>query len=129
MKRIMLAVVLVVGSTATPGSLGATFMTGNMLLEKCKVGEGTDWGGFQAGECGGYIEGIADAHNTFANTADMPPLWCDPPNVTFGQVIRVTLKFLDQHPEDLDQAASSLVSTAFQQAFSCTPSNTEVQQD
>ena len=116
MKRLLLAVVLVVGSQGVVAA--GPFYTGNTVLEWCNAFvnaiEPTKSGG-----CLGYVAGIAGANETFVGWGYMQPLWCIPEGVDAGQLARVAVKFMEDHPESLHVTASSLVANAFGVAFPC----------
>jgi hypothetical protein len=40
--------------------------------------------------------------------ADQQPIFCLPDGVTNGQLAKVVIKYLDDHPEDLHSTADSL---------------------
>jgi hypothetical protein len=80
--------------------------TANFLADKCKNWETS--GSFNAGFCMGYISGVSQLVDD-----------CEEENVTRGQVIKVTLKYIDEHPEELDKPASTIVSRALLKAFPC----------
>src|SRR5882672_4403228 len=99
--------------------------TGNTIQEKCKaLNESTDK--FKAGFCAGFVstsqemlllwhavdEGLIRKHPTSAQV-------CFPAEVTNGQLVKVFLKYLDEHPESLHEPATGLFIKAMQQAFSC----------
>ena len=45
--------------------------------------------------------------------------FCDPPNGTVGQMIKVVQKYLADHPERLHEEALQLVLDAYGDAFPC----------
>ena len=82
MKRIMLALVLVVGSQ---GAVGAPFYNGNLLLKRCQAvnakGIGTAEASAQdnvdAAMCAVYVTAISDAQELFVGWNYIPhKLWC-----------------------------------------------------
>jgi Rap1a immunity proteins len=80
--------------------------TANFLAGKCKNWDTS--GSFEAGYCVGFITGV-----------DSQVENCPGDNVTRGQVLKVALKYMDDHPEELDQAASTVVRRALLKAFPC----------
>lgn len=108
MKRILItlaaALFLIKGGSALAQTSGDN--TANFLADRCK-----NWaksGSFDAGYCVGFITGVdSEVEN------------CEGENVTKGQVIKVVVKYLDDHPEELDQRASDLVRRALLKAFPC----------
>jgi len=91
------------------------FLFGNELLERCEAYlSNTD--AAKGNTCWGFVTGVADAHDNFT-VWGMSPLWCQPDNMSTGQLIRIVTKHLQEHPEDLHLAAASLVSNALLLAF------------
>jgi len=76
------------------------------------------------GKCMGMVEGVMNTlrqweasskqhHSTLDDTA------CFPAHVTIEQAIRVSYKYMQDHPEQLHAAGSGLVYLALTQAFPC----------
>jgi Rap1a immunity proteins len=80
--------------------------TGNQLLNYCKA---NDY--FSRGMCLGYINGATDR--------DLDSSGCLPPNVTFGQMQKITESYLNSHPKLLHLHATFLVMLALNDAFPC----------
>lgn len=98
------------------------FVTGSELLQDCGDGTHDDSPGpVGSGSCVGYIISAADTHNTLASWGHMPKLVCfpDEKDVSAGQLLQVSVKFLKGHPEELHKSASSLVLGALMGAFPC----------
>jgi hypothetical protein len=116
--------------------------TGNDLLEYCKpVAEhGAEAKDFFAGYCLGLIQGMrytmsvdVGAHSLAkepstdksieAKRATMrcDSVWkeCVPDEATAGQLAKVVVKFLNDHPERLHEDAFGLIHDAFKAAFPC----------
>jgi len=47
--------------------------------------------------------------------------FCLPDQVTNDQIIKIFVKYLDDHPEELHQPASLLLVTSMRKAFPCKP--------
>jgi hypothetical protein len=95
------------------------YNNGSGLLEECEAYV-NNTNVAKAHQCFGYVEGIADLHETFTGWKFMDKKWCLPksrPNST--QLVRVVVKHLQGHPEELHMTAGSLVSNAFYVAFPC----------
>lgn len=80
--------------------------------------------GVSAGEamrCAGYIVGMnGGVRLESVARADLDPiLYCLPDGVAPEQQMRVALKWLRDHPEDLHLAASTSFALAFRSAFPC----------
>lgn len=67
------------------------------------------------------MENISQA-GTCMGMADMALLAtnCAPPDVPVGEVVRIFIKFADDHPEFLHLQASSVMITAVAHAYGCT---------
>jgi hypothetical protein len=108
-----LVVVMLAGSGQTLARAQTSFHTGNQLLDHCRsqiMIEQT--------YCEGYAVGVADAlgapgGKVFGVAA------CLPNGVTARQVMDVTMRFLEQHPELRHLPAVPLVAEALAEAFPC----------
>jgi hypothetical protein len=94
-------------------SFAGTFKTGLALLEECEASTTSH----KVWKCHGYIQGIHDAHNTYAALTDMTPNFCIPAGVNSTQLVKVVVKHLNEHPEKLHLTASSQVTNALYIAF------------
>ena len=88
---------------------------GNWLMKKCAYildDNVTDPNArFSNLFCFGYIQGVTDSRPV--------DVGCFGENVTMGQIHRVVMKFLTDHPEALDKSASFLIQEALSKAFPC----------
>ncbi len=114
-------------------------MTGNNLLKNCSALVQKDGDLLQAGECIGFLNGFTQGLFQAALKMALletkpgkkfeecfkecfilpPPAMCLPKALTIRQLARVTLKYLNNHPEKLHHLAGSLVDDAFKEAFPC----------
>ena len=92
--------------------------SGNELSEDCKTSDGNS-ATFQDGVCLGYVLGAKDSFEFAAKVHHVTPDFCIPDGVTNGQVVKVVVKYLNNHPEDLHYSAESLVVYALGAAFRC----------
>ncbi len=69
--------------------------------------------------CVGYVAGINDMKKTLLYWDNITKRWCEPASVTAGQLVRVYLNYLEEHPEKLPFPASDLLTFAFHDAFPC----------
>lgn len=123
MKTYHLAL-LVLTSLVICGSARA--QTGSDLLPKCKAllnSAGAD--AFNAGYCGGFLDAaysMVQLWQVTDESASRPRTirYCAPENVTNGQIARVFVKDLEDHPEELHRPASLLYAWALEKAFPCT---------
>jgi hypothetical protein len=70
------------------------------------------------GACSGFIAGVND--QAMADSADSRKLpYCLPDGVDMSQLIRVTKRWLENHPEQLHLPSAILVVRALSEAFPC----------
>ena len=83
-------------------------VTGSELLKACK--EYTD------SYCLGYVSGVFD---TVISDSDRGKFFCVPDGVTYDQLSKVTVKYLEQNPKNLHWTAFALVHNAILDAYRC----------
>jgi hypothetical protein len=101
---------------AVPAKSQTNTTDGNFLLVSCEVSirgmEGSDFTGtgeaWRGGNCMGLVRGVYSALPTVCAA-----------NVTIGQLIRVVVKYLQNHPEKLNLEDVLLVRSALESAFPC----------
>lgn len=71
--------------------------------------------------CFGYILGVVDMHNALNAVLSNPRdnTYCMPDSATATQLAKVVVKYGNDHPEELNQAALLVVSNAFVRSFPC----------
>ena len=100
--------------------------TGNELLTSCKTmirlmdnGYKSDSANdaYDAGVCLGFTSGVRST----ISLLELPEsiLSCPPTKATMGQLARVVVKFLEEHPAQLDGEQTLLTMLAFKEAFPC----------
>ncbi len=111
MKKILMLFVLMMFAECSY----AVFFDGNILakdmVEYEKDNNDNSTNMYTVGEYAGYVIGVADATGGI--------IWCDPGNVTVGQIIKIVSKYLHNNPEKLHLYAYSLVTQALKEAFPC----------
>ena len=128
MKRYTLLLVLI--SFSLTGNAAEDIHSGSKLLQNCNSysmlvdGSSNSKIILGAGLCLGTVRGIIDAgaiFDTFAEQAGKPPsnVFCVPESVTADQGVRVVIKYLEGHPEDLHKRGTTLTVHALKQAFPC----------
>jgi hypothetical protein len=118
MKTLLLTILLLSFGQAQAQATSAVFLHGNKLLERCEA-HVNDTNVAKGAACMGYLEGIDDVHDTFTIWKEMDKQWCTPDKINSDQLVRVMVKYLQEHPEQLHLAASSLVPHALHAAFPC----------
>jgi hypothetical protein len=121
---VLLSALTMFGSTAT--------MDGNKLLDQCELEESAHSGQlsphdqWEAAHCLGYVAGAFDAiimrdaaYPVFCPGKVRKAICIPKDGPSTGQVIRIVLKFLKDHPERLHERADLLIDDALRQAFPC----------
>ena len=123
MQKIILLIVAVSLFMIFPTIAAAVhYSDGNLLHETCNEaialfdsrGE-TD--AFKAGSCFGYIRAANDMYEIMVINSNRTI--CIPSGISGKQLIRIVVKYLNDHPEKLHNPASLLVYEAFQESFPC----------
>lgn len=102
-KTIAIAAVAALVHTATQ----AAYMSGNDMLERLRDRSAT----VERSVATGYLIGLHDAYNKVTH--------CSPPNVTVGQLIDMTVDWLDRNPKTRHQPASSHVLVMLMTTWPC----------
>jgi hypothetical protein len=77
---------------------------------------------FIQGLCFGYLTGFLDGYEGGARvyaSKGKNVTFCLPPEGTRGQNVRVFMKYLSDHPENLHESTGSLIIRAIHAAFPC----------
>jgi hypothetical protein len=114
------AAVLMVGMMAS----GAAMADGNSLLTQCQqfikaADRETDFDRGQAGMCVGFVEGVVSTTAFFSENLESEAKLCVPKNATNGQLARVVVKYLKDHPAKLNEGKTGLVWLAMRDAYPC----------
>jgi hypothetical protein len=88
--------------------------SGNYWHEVCSSPIGT-----REMECLTYLQGFDAAHDVAIMGGGATPLYCQPKGVTLGQMQKVVIRYLDQHPDQLHFAFAFLVVRALRESFPC----------
>ena len=101
--------------TAQAYAENAHLTNGNDLSDQCGAALAGQFGA-RAGLCVGFING----YRQLATMLPEQKLLCLPSeNVPNGQLIKVVVKYLDQHPEKLHLPAAQLIYESTNEAFPC----------
>ena len=74
----------------------------------------------EAGQCLGMVEGFAGAAAFYESKSDSPVAICFPAEgLTIGQSVRMVDKYLQSHPEQLQEPSTVLIFGAFLEAYPC----------
>jgi Rap1a immunity proteins len=100
--------------------------TGEQVQSRCKglVGAANSAETFAGGFCAGFVEGVIDSQymREAADSGLGPsniPRYCIPQEATYDQIVKVFVKYLDEHPELLHKPACSLLIASWVKAFPC----------
>jgi Rap1a immunity proteins len=74
---------------------------------------------FHWGICLGYVRGVDDGVQTAYDILNETQPYCLPSEVTNGQMIRVLIKFIKDHPEKAHSKTRVLEIESFMDAFPC----------
>jgi hypothetical protein len=120
---------LVVSVCGAHGQNGGFYMNADRLAVNCRIAIRT-WSEQNpnsidlliAQTCNGYLQGAVDTFEfervTGSQKFEAQSL-CVPDDVRSEQVIRVFMKYSDDHPEELHKSAPLVVWEAMHQAFPC----------
>jgi len=99
------------------------------MQQKCKqavhdIDSGTDSPSYASGVCIGFVSGVLESHTLWmvvdaAQKRTHPTSFCIPDEVTETQILRVFLKYLDEHPEKLHYPAVVMLIESVRHAFPC----------
>lgn len=124
MKTVLATALLVVSVAAHAKAETAT--DGNWLLSSCApVVKSLDGGGqkmddaFAMGQCMGMLEGVSGSAQILSTQLPETMKTCLPQSYNNGQGVRVVVKYLRDHPKDLNLPASFLVMMSLKTAFPC----------
>jgi hypothetical protein len=93
--------------------------SGNAFLSLCGNMPDNAPSGFQQGDCLGYVVGVDDAIRMAYDVQNQTQPYCVPEEVTHGQVVRVLIKFIHDHPEKAHAETRMLEFQALIGAFPC----------
>lgn len=92
-------------------------MDGNELRDTCK-NSGTA-NGFNEGYCLALVIGVNAGYEMGKGVDGTISHLCIPGEVTYGQMVRVVVKYLNDHPEELHHSSALLTVNALIGAFRC----------
>ena len=97
--------------------------SGNDYLKACQQVLGnspSDYSsGVHDGMCIGYTQGVIETSEVWQRRLEIQ-VFCLPEETELDQLIRVALKYLENHPETLHMRVATFIQLAFQEAFPCT---------
>ena len=99
----------------------AMAVDGNQLLLQCQAlirsieSQGPDT--YASGHCLGVVQGVTDMLVLYQDK--LPKKFCVPSDVTYGQGVRIVVKYLQDNPKLLNNHDSVLVLAAYADAYGC----------
>jgi len=112
----------------TAQQTGTFFLTAKMLANDCeasnRVADGPvpSWKELeQSDKCVSYVKGIADVFRSARlwGWAPRNRAVCLPDDTNPDQIIRIFVKYAEQHPKELGESAPAMLRDALQRAFPC----------
>jgi Rap1a immunity proteins len=71
--------------------------------------------GFAAGQCFGITQRLAWTRGPQIG------IFCPPDGATHGQMLRVVVRYIEEHPQDMHEAFALLAYRALHEVWPCTP--------
>ncbi len=102
--------------------------SGNAFLRLCSAIDADKATGGELADvigCLGFVSGFmtgveAETGLVIAKMGNKTPkMFCRPPNVEHGQVVRIVLKYIRNHPEESHQVMELIMVSALTEAFPC----------
>jgi len=116
MKKWLVAATL----TGMIASGGAVAASGNEFLEECKNIDNTAYNNsFGTGFCLATMHTVLALMMGLKNSLPEQLRLCVPAPVTVGQAVKITVKYMQEHPELLHKDAVALTLMALQDAYPC----------
>src|SRR5215510_6708684 len=130
------ATVLALAGSADAATIRATDDTGGDTVEqfvrKCKAvdvvqdrskdlsGAAGFKGGFDFGQCVGYVSGVLEFHAIVRGVDPEAALFCLPARgISISEVIKLVTKYADEHPEDRQKSINAYLLGILITAFPC----------
>ena len=137
MRKIILSLIVaaIVFPAVSYGEGSSDLDTGNDLLNACEaLIEGPesisnsslqaklDWVS-ETEFCYGYIKGVVEWNGEYEKWLEnlpIKPIFCIGDNqVEINQLVQIAIKFMNDHPEELNEKGITILNAAFSQAFPC----------
>jgi hypothetical protein len=124
MKRVLFVFALIICFLPFE-QVRAGVTTGEEIQSKCKqIVERTP--SFSSGFCAGFVDGVIETQSMWevweakGTIVRNPHLsFCLPEGATNDQIVKIFVKYLDDHPEELHEPASLLLVTSLRNVFPC----------
>jgi hypothetical protein len=124
----LIAAVICCSLSASAQNSESPDTSGNAFLRLCSAVDkenktSTEW--MWVTGCTGFVSGFTDGVKFGTQYAEdkagkkVPGLFCLPGEVENGQIIRIILKYIRDHPEEAHQPTSFLLVDALRRSFPC----------
>jgi hypothetical protein len=120
-RSILIAFLVIFQSSNSYGGngTGSSYQLGCRLLASDTRVPADTIEAVKVGECSGAIEAIF----MLRRALDPSIRFCPPPRVAPGQTVKIVVKYLDAHPEQMNDDFTLLVVRAFDQVWPCSNAN------
>lgn len=116
---IVLAVFFQTSNSYGANGAGTAYELGCRLLASDTRAPSNKMEAVKEGECSGAIEAIF----MLRHALDPSIRFCAPPRAAVAQNVRIVVKYLDDHPEQMNDDFTLLVIRAFNRTWPCPPAN------
>lgn len=96
----------------------AAFYSGNEILERCSSAENSENHFQKDAFCMGYLVGVYDSYEGITICPGD-----NASNITIGQLQLISVKYMREHPEKLNNSAIDIIERGLNQAFPCKKNN------
>jgi len=122
MKKISTIILLISIFVSSPASAGVGYTDGNIILSACSelsklLKYQFELDSFEAGRCWGYISASTDIYKVIKYGSSR--IVCIPGEIEVSDYVRIVIKYLNEHPKDLNRPAFELITKAFAEIFPC----------
>ena len=100
-------------AVTTAADLAAYCAAGDRAFEQSHI---DTWSSYREGYCTGYLTGILGGYYAFP---PVKPRLCLPDGFTIGQMEKIFMKYINEHPEQLHLLARDVVIRSLISAFPC----------
>ena len=122
MKKIPTILLLISIFISSPAYAGVGYTDGNKILSACSelnklLHYNFELDSFEAGRCWGYISASTDIYKVIKYGSSR--IVCISEEQEVSDYVRIVIKYLNEHPKDLDRPAFELITKAFAEIFPC----------
>ncbi len=128
MKSVLTLIVLACSCSVLAQKPENLSESGNAFVRTCSaldIKNASSWQTSESMMCMGYVEGFIEASWVDWNyqkqiaAKQTTQYFCNPNNVENAQLVRIVLKYINDHPEKANRQTAELTSLALSEAFPC----------